>query len=285
MKNKYKRRKLILIITISLILVSFTVSFGRYVIVNIHDLYLRTMKFYFQSDKLGATQKVFRIDNWPGLREYPITVELNSRKNYLEKTDYDIQYTVQVTDYSAQYISYSLDKTSGVVDTSDNSDTFNLTITPTGTLPVGALVYIEVEAKATNPYTKTLKGRFEFEVGKEEITFEISDQPGAPYMMVNVTNTISAGTSLITFDFDPSQILLDLTNSNYLHKVSSNTTRISGYDYINKLLFNINSESSTSVRFYKQNVSADYSTITPTINTNLNQYTFGSLITCKGTMN
>ena len=285
MKNKYKRRKLILIITISLILLSFTASFGRYVIVNIHDLYLRTMKFYFQSDKLGATQKVFRIDNWPGLREYPITVELNSRKNYLEKTDYDIQYNVQVTDYSAQYISYSLDKTSGVIDTSDNSDTFNLTITPTGTLPVGALVYIEVEAKATNPYTKTLKGRFEFEVGKEEITFEISDEPGAPYLMVDVTNTISAGTSLITFDFDPSQILLDLTNSNYLHKVGSNTTRIGGYDYINNLSFNINSESSTSVRFYKQNVNADYSTISPTINTNLNQYTFGSLITCKGTMN
>ena len=285
MKNKYKRRKLILIITISLILVSFTVSFGRYVIVNIHDLYLRTMKFYFQSDKLGATQKVFRIDNWPGLREYPITVELNSRKNYLEKTDYDIQYSVQVTDYSAQYISYHLDKTSGVIDTSDNSDTFNLTISPTGTLPVGALVYIEVEAKATNPYTKTLKGRFEFEVGKEEITFEITDEPGAPYMMVNVTNTISAGTSLIAFNFDPSQILLDLTNSNYLNKVSSNTTRIGGYDYINNLSFNINSESSTSVRFYKQNVNADYSTISPTINTNLNQYTFGSLITCRGTMN
>jgi hypothetical protein len=160
-----------------------------------------------------------------------------------------------------------------------------LTISPTGTLPVGALVYIEVEAKANTPYAKTLTGRFEFEVGKEEITFEISDEPGAPYMMVNVTNTISAGTSLIAFNFDPSQILLDLTNSNYLNKVSSNTTRIGGYDYINNLSFNINSESSTSVRFYKQNVNADYSTISPTINTNLNQYTFGSLITCRGTMN
>ena len=87
MKNKYKRRRIILICIIALILFSFSASFGRYVIRNVHDMYLRTKKFYFQSDKLSLNGKTFKIDNWPGLRPYPITVELNSRKNYLETTD------------------------------------------------------------------------------------------------------------------------------------------------------------------------------------------------------
>lgn len=286
--KKYKRRKLILIFTIILILLSFTASFGRYVVINVHDMYLRAMKFYFQSDKLALNQKTFRIDNWPGLREYPITIELNSRKNYLEKTEYGIPYQVRVTDYSSQYISYSLDKTSGTIDTDDNSDSFTVTITPLGTLNVGTVVFVEVEAESLSPYSKTIKGRFELEVGKEEITFDITDEPGAPYMLVNVTNTISAGTSLITMNFNTDLILLDLTDRNYLNRLSINTIVKSGYHYINQLGFNINSESSTSVRFYKQDVSKDYSSASLTINNN-DQYIFSSqgvnLITCSGVMN
>ena len=288
MKNKYKRRRIILIVVIAMILFSFSASFGRYVVINIHDMYLRARKFYFQSDKLSITGKTFKIDNWPGLVAYPINVEINSRKNYLEATDYDIPYTIRVTNYSSQYISYSLDKNSGIVDAGDNSDSFNLTIHPIGTLAVGTLVYIEVEAKTTNPYAKTIKGRFELEVGKEEITFEIKDEPGAPFMLLNITNTISSGTSAINLNFNPNYILLDLTDSNYLHRTSMNTTNMGGYNYINNLGFNLNSESSSSVRFYKQDVTQDYSGASLTINNN-NDYIFRvggtNLITCSGTRN
>lgn len=288
MKNKYRRRKIILIIVIAMIIFSFTASFGRYVIRNIHDVFLRTVKFYFQSDKMSLNGKTFKIDNWPGLTPYPINVEINSRKNNLEASDFNIPYEITVTDYSDNYITYTLDKTYGVVDSGDNSDSFNITINPRGTLEVGTLVYIEVKAVSTSPYSKTITGRFELEVGKEEITFDITDEHGAPYMLLNITNTISSGTSSIDLSFDTSYILLDLTDSNYLHRSGMNTINRGGYNYINQLSFNINSESSSSVRFYKQDVTKDYSNSTVMIS-NTGQYRFMQsgfdFLTCSGSRN
>ena len=62
----------------------------------------------------------------------------------------------------------------------------------------------------------------------------------------------------MNLSFDPNKTLLDITNSNYLNATSTTTTRINNYDYINGLTFKIDALSSTVVRFYKKDVTKNY---------------------------
>ena len=56
---------------------------------------MRSKEFYFYSDKLSENTSVFEVDNWSGVDDYNITIDMNSRKNNLEKTSYDIEYSVK----------------------------------------------------------------------------------------------------------------------------------------------------------------------------------------------
>ena len=49
-----------------------------------------------------------------------------------------------------------------------------------------------------------------------------------------------------------------MTNSNYLNATNVTTQNIGGIDYINGITFEIEPISSTVVRFYKNDVSQDY---------------------------
>ena len=49
-----------------------------------------------------------------------------------------------------------------------------------------------------------------------------------------------------------------MTNENYINATNISTTTINGIDYINGMTFNIDPISSAIVRFYKTDVSQDY---------------------------
>lgn len=127
-------------------------------------------------------------------------------------------------------------------------------------------------------------------VGQENTTFEIEDSKENPYLELNITNTKSYYTvdeafgsyrvgdrvdvdtyisleetdkrkchsSIVEINFDPNEIVLDLTNKEYLNADSTGTTNINGYTYINNLTIRIDALSSTLIRFYKKDVSKDY---------------------------
>ena len=64
--------------------------------------------------------------------------------------------------------------------------------------------------------------------------------------------------ALITLEFDPKEILLDMTNTNYLNAINTTTTNIDGSNYINSMTFKVEPISSAVVRFYKVDVNKDY---------------------------
>lgn len=170
------------------------------------------------------------------------------------------------------------------------TDYFTALITPNAALQNGDEVWMEITVKSTYPYKKSLSARFIFKVGIPGISYAIDDVKGRPYFDLSVTNTTdyylvkeAFGTyeinqridyntysslseedkakcalPLITLTFDPSVVILDMTNTAYLNAENYTTTEIDGYNYVNSISFRIALESSEAVKFYKANANMDY---------------------------
>lgn len=287
-KNNLKKTQILLIMAIFICIISFIVIFGRYLTNNVNDFFVRSKEFYFYSDKLEEDTAVFQVDNWSGVDDYVITVNMNSRKNNLKAASYDIGYTISYT--CSDNAICQLSKTEGIIYSNNNSDYFNLTITPNRQLETGDKVVVEIEAKSTAKYQKTLKGKFTLVVGKEKLSYQITDKPQNPYMELSLTNTLSyyivneafgnysvndkididtylalteenkakCSSAIVTISFSPEQVLLDITNESYSKAKNIETTTVNGKTYINKFTILIDAISSTDLRFYKVDVSKDY---------------------------
>jgi hypothetical protein len=59
-------------------------------------------------------------------------------------------------------------------------------------------------------------------------------------------------------EFDPNEILIDITNENYQKATNVTTTVIDQKSYINSITLPIDAISSADIRFYKKDTSQDY---------------------------
>ena len=284
----YQKKQIIIILIILLCSLSFVIVFGRYVTNSVNNFFLRSKEFYFYSDKLSEKRDVFQVDNWSGVDDYTIIVNMNSRKNNIQVATYDIAYDIKYT--CSNNAICQLSKTSGIISKEDNTDSFNLTITPNTQLKTGDKVTVEIEATSKTSYTKTIKGKFTLVVGKENLTYQITDKPNNPYMDLRITNTLSyyivdeafggyaqkdkididtylelsdkdkakCYSNVVTMEFDPNEILIDITNENYQKATNVTTTVIDQKSYINSITLPIDAISSADIRFYKKDTSQDY---------------------------
>ena len=285
---KYKRNQIIIVTLIALSLLSFIIIFGRYLTSNVSNFFVRSKEFYFFSDKLSEDTSIYQVDNWYGVDVYIITFNMNSRLNNIESATYDIGYDISYT--CSDNAICQLSKTQGIIKADTNSDFFNLTITPKTQIKNGDKVIFDEVVNTTAPYKKTLKGRFTFVVGKEKLTYQITDKSQDPYMLLSITNTLTYYTIKEAFDsfhvgdrididtylslsedkqskcysaevkieFNPREVLFDVTNSAYSDATNITTTNIDGKTYINGFTIKIDAISSREIRFYKVDVNKDY---------------------------
>lgn len=288
LKKIYQKKQMLLILIILLCSISFVVVFGRYVTNSVNNFFLRSKEFYFFSDKLSENTSVFQIDNWSGVDDYPLIINMNSRKNNIQVASYDIGYDIKYT--CSDNAICQLSKTSGVISKDSNTDFFNLIITPNAQLETGDKVTVYVEATSNTNYKKTIKGKFTLVVGQEKLTYQITDEPNNPYMELSITNTLSyyiveeafgdytanqkididaylalsdedktkCYSSKVTVEFDPNEILLDVTSESYKNATNITTTTLNGKNYIDSITLTIDAISSVDLRFYKVDTSEDY---------------------------
>lgn len=295
-KLRYRRKQLFILLILLMFVISFVVVLARYVTNNLSDFFLRSKEFYFYSDKLEENMAIYQIDNWSGVDEYPIIINMNSRLNNLKATTYDIDYNITyncVTDNAICQLS----KNSGTIysrNCTDNTDFFNLTITPNTQLNTGDRVIVEITVTSASTYTKTLRGRFTLVVGREDITYEITDSANSPYMDLRITNTLSyytarqqftvgektytvgykidsdtylslsaenkakCASAIVTIGFNPNQVIIDMTDETYLQATNIQNTTINGKTYVSGLTISVDAISSKSLRFYKADTSQNY---------------------------
>ena len=285
-------KKRILIISFLLLLLFGGVSFGRYSYKEIRDFYLATKKFYFNSDKLTEKGANYRIENWSGVGTYSVTVNMNSFDNNNlfseENINYDIEY-----DCSTGVTCSSLEnKNSGVISTSQHTDSFTIVITvPTETVfETGDMVVLNIRTKSTSPYEKELKGRFTLVVGQYGLSYEIEDSVNSPYLSIRITNTLDyyrvlesfdnynegtqidietylslseenkakCSSAIVNLSFDPNVIILDMTSEDYQKAINTGQEVINNHNYINRMSFKIDALSSETVKFYKADPSQNY---------------------------
>lgn len=289
MKKLLKNKKNIYIILgITFIIFSIGITLGRYIYNDIRDFYLASKSFYFNSDKLTPLRGIYQIDNWSGVDTYTLTINLNNIKNNLVHAESDIEYEINYT--CSNNANCSVSKTQGILYSEKQTDYFSATISPNTALTNKDEVWIEIVAKSTYPYKKTLSARFILKVGIPGISYSIFDEAKRPYFDLSVTNTTDyylvkeafgiysinqridyntymslsdndkakCALPLITLTFDPQVVILDMTNTAYLNAESYTTIQINNHSYVNSISFRIALESSEAVRFYKANANADY---------------------------
>lgn len=263
-------------------------TYGRYIYNELRDYYLASHSFYFNSDRLDAGLKNEELDNYSGVDPYTITINMNSYKNNFVASSSDIDY--DITYKCSSNATCEISKMSGVIYAASHTDSFYVTITPNENLSDGDTIWVEIETTSKSPYKKTLKGKFTLNVGKMGLGYEITDVKNRAYFDVNFTNTYDfytvneafsnysvgdridittylglsdtekdkCSSAVIEIKFDPSIAVLDMTNEAYINNTSSTTRDIGGYKYIDSFIFKVEALSSKSVRFYKSNVSNDY---------------------------
>lgn len=280
----------ILILFIALLVLIFGTTFARYVYNVIHNHILESNEFYFNSSILDMNGKQYKINNWDGVNNYVLTVDVNNKKNALKSTKSDINYKVEVS--CPDTVKCTLSKTEGVIYTETGTDSYQITVDPQENFNEGDEVEITTKATSTDPYEKTLSATYVIGVENKTFTYNIEDNVGDKYFTLNLTNTATfykvetafasyeEGDKLtpeeyaalteeekencfsakVTISFKPKRIFLDMTNKNYLHKLpgTENTEAVNHYEYVSGFSFKMDASSSEKIMFYKEDPKKDY---------------------------
>lgn len=286
--KKFLKRKFIIIAIIVIVVLVGTNTLAKYIVEEYHAYYLNAKHFYFTSNRLKKDNPTYTINNWSGVGSFNISYNLLAQKNEYVFTDYDIAYTTSVTCPSG--VTCTLSKTSGTIYNSGNhSDTVVLSVNPGRSYSEGERLIIDITASSTAPYVETIRSRFEYVVGKQGVTYEIDDEPNQVYFILKITNAINyckvntafsnyavgalidnsvfrtldpadqakCISKYVDLSFDPNVVLIDTTDS-LIDASTYTSTTINGVSYINTLNTHIDPLSTMAIKFYKKNVSLDY---------------------------
>lgn len=182
-----------------------------------------------------------------------------------------------------------------ILKSNNNKDFFDIKVTPkTGvSLRNDEYVMIYVTATSTSPYVQTLTGEIKITVGNLGINYQIEDSVNEPSYTLRLTNTLgyykvdqaveghAAGEQIsiseylalsdddkekchslsMQVEIDPNQVVFDTTDSVYLesrNEPTTTTSLIDSYSYVNKVSFKIEAEESRSLKFFKNDVTKNY---------------------------
>ncbi len=283
---KFKKKILVVLIILLCLPISFTL--GRFVYNKVLDLYFTSKNFFFESDKLTVDGAVYSLDYWNGVDPYNVVINLNSFKNNKLKSNSDIIYEIKYMCSSEIICNTTKDK--GTIYSDTNTDSLTITMTPNSTFKDGDSVVLKVEAKSLSPYEKTLSAEFELVVGKYGLSHEIVDNENDIYLEFKVTNTLDyytvrdafdgysvgdrissddyaslsmqnkdkCASAIVTLKFNPNVIYTDNNNTTFLNSYNVKTEKINNYDYINGFTFKMDSTSSTVVKFYKKDITKNF---------------------------
>ena len=287
LKIRNKKLKIVIILLGIAIILPLSITFTRYVYNFVKHYIIESNNFFFNSDKLSSNTELYRVNNWSGVSNFTIQFDLNNHKNNILTSDTDITYQLSAT--CSQDVLCNLSATSGTIYVNEKTDNIVLTVVPTRVFDTDEEVEVNVTASSTSPYEETLSAQFIIKVGKKGISYEITDSANNTYLNFVITNardeykairpvgTYNTGdvvltdvyrnltpaeqenfaSALITLSFNPNVVILD-TTSDIMDSATFQYTTVNGVSYISELTFKVDSQSSTEIRFYKKDVTQNY---------------------------
>jgi len=287
-----KHRTASKIVLIALIIFLFVgVAFGRFIKNVLSNYILETQGFYFYSSILDVNDKKYMINNWDGVNSYPLNIDIKNYKNDEKITKTDISYTIGVDCPTS--VVCTLSKTGGVLRTADKTDSYQITVTPQQNFYEGNTVQVKTYVTSSTPYRKTISATYTIGVAKSDFSYNIVDSANAKFLTINFINAISyyevsnafgdyaAGdqvslddynnltptqqancfSAIVTVTFDPTILLVDMTDKSFRGRLQANYQEqtIGGYQYVKKFSFKVPASSNTSIIFYKDDPTQNYS--------------------------
>ncbi len=289
--RKHKTASIIVMVFFTLFL-TIAIAFGRYIKNILNNYILETKSFYFNSSILNINGKNYAITNWDGVNSYSLTIDLNNRKSEERYTKTDISYNILVS--CPTTVVCTLNKTAGVIHPEDETDSYIITVTPQQNFHEGDTVVVQTSVTSVSPYQKTLSATYTIGVEKSDFSYDIVDSVNAKFLTMNFTNAISfyqvetafAGhavgehisldeynelstndrnncfSAIVTVQYDPHDLFVDMTNELFIKRLSGNgyyaEETIGGFAYVKKFTFKVPASSSSSIIFYKDDVTENY---------------------------
>lgn len=280
----------IIVLIVSSLFLFVTVTYGRYIKNIINNYILEARAFYFNSTVLAVNGKNYSIVNWDGVNSYPLTIDLNNKKNALRHTTSDITYTVSYN--CPNTVVCTVSKNEGTIRADDETDSYVLTVTPIQNFYEGDTVVVSTTVSSTFPYEKTMSATYTIGVQKSDFSYSIEDSVNSKYMVLKLINSISfyevsqafgdysvgdhvslddyntltaaekanCFSAIVTVQYDPHDLLVDMTSPLYLNRLSTNYQEITmdTFQYVSKFSFKMNASSSNDLIFYKDDPTEDY---------------------------
>ena len=287
--RKHKKSSITFLITLLLFLLISSV-FGRYIHNIISQYLLETMGFYFNSSILNPNGKNYYINNWDGVNTYTLTIDLNNRKNAERYTKTDISYTINVN--CPNTVTCTLSKSGGVIHPTDETDSYQISVTPLQNFYENDTVRVETSVSSSVPYHKTMTATYTIGVEKSNFSYEIEDSVNSKYLIIRFLNSISyyqveqafldyqigdqinlddynnlteenkekCFSAIVTVQYNPELLFVDMTNSLYLKHLPTNYQEqtINGSQYVSKFSFKVPASSSNEIIFYKDDITRNY---------------------------
>ncbi len=284
---KYIKKHPVLVLLLLIIALPVTITLSRYVKDAISNYIMEAEHFFFNSDKLKVGGTTYTVNNWSGADTFTIQFNLNNMKNNILYSDSDIDYNLSVN--CATNTTCSITTASGTILKNEKQDDFTLNITPNIIFSTGSQIQITITATSSSPYIKTLSATFIIKVGRQGISYSITDVANQPYFMVDVTNSRSiyivrtafgtknvndeltvqeynalsdtdkakCSSATITLSFNPNYVILDTTDAITTTSTKSYTT-VNNISYISSITFDVDPTSSSKIRFYKKDPTQNY---------------------------
>lgn len=274
----------IVVLVVAMLIILFGSTLARYIYNVVNNYILESREFYFNSTILDMNGKDYKINNWDGVNDYTLTIDVTNKKNSLASTKSDIAYDIEVS--CPDSVECNLSKTNGIIFETATTDTYEINVVPIEAFHEGDEVTIETTATSTSPYVKSLSATYTLGVETSNFTYDIEDNTNDKYLTLNLTNSVTfyevetsfsnynegdrltieeynalteeqkqnCFSAIVTLSFPPDEIYLDMTNTNYLHRQPNSETEeeIEGYSYVNGFSFKMDASSSEKVMFYKK---------------------------------
>lgn len=165
-------------------------TFAKYVSQKEQEPVIAARNFYFESDLLTKDGKTYTLK--AGVNQ--IRFSLMNYPDELRVAEVDIPYEIWVN--GSKYANFTAKKG----ETEDTDGKLNIADKKLDiTLPNLAAGTYTVEAKATDPYVKTLKATFTIVAENNGIVYTVSDSAGSPTLLLTVTTTDHSGNVTISW--------------------------------------------------------------------------------------
>ena len=284
-----KKRNIIMITLVILfaIIVTTTMTFGKYIYNSVWDYYLSSVEFYFESDLLDINTKNNSLLKWDG-SNIDFIIKNSINKELISEYDIEYKVTCEVLGDEADYIKCILNDTNSStfngtlaseakctnsIDSTDVSkltkaecevggytwteevasknNYFNLVLTDE-TKSIDE-VSVKITAQSTSPYSQTLIGIFNLnKVENQDIELITSYESYSDYDELTLTNTTDTS-KCVSISFSADNYSIDIDTESVLNYDTDENKKI------NQIEIELTAKQTSFYNFYKINSEKVYS--------------------------